>query len=308
MLRLFFIGTFLFCFVRNSFSQSTTNETIDTTKYVRFYSFNDPLLLEDTTKIEDINRKLKKKRERGFLGIFKKRIFYGHRVRRGYMRSGFGTGTRLEQFHTLKVAVEPSKYIKRIHWFNVKKRKIEITKGEKVDPNFGLILHGPYSKTDRQGNILEEGSFYVGTKHKRWMEYNKNRTIKYKKDTLEVEIDQQILLKKVYYDRGWPKDAEITYYDKDKKYVKEVVPIVRGKKEGDYFKFYKNTWYQETGTYANDKKVGLWTEFHPTGRKTSLRKNETLYPKDPYDLISKPVLQREWNKKGKLTFDRTKKK
>ena len=136
------------------------------------------------------------------------------------------------------------------------------------------------------------------------MTYGKNRDYKVKDS---IEVDDQVFLSKVKYYKGQPVDSEISYFDEERTKIKEIIPILYGKKEGAYHKFFKNGWHAETGFYSNDKKVGLWTEHYPTGRLTSLKKQEVKYPDDPYDLLSKPILQRAWDKSGKIIFDINKK-
>lgn len=308
MFRQFYILTLLLFVSLSNFSQEEKDSIAvyhDTSKYVHFYSYANPLMLEVDPEIDDVNRKIRKKKTRGFLGIFKKRIYFGHQVRRGFTRNGYGRSYTTESFHTLKHKKKPSIYVREIYWFDYRKRKIQKTRADRVDPDFGLILHGPYKKQDRDGNILEEGNYFIGTKHKVWMRYGKNKQYTVK-DTIELE--GQVLYDKVNYYKGWPADAEITYYDKEKTKVKEVIPIVYGKKEGEYYKFYKNGWYAHTGFYKNDKKTGVWTEYWAHGRRTSLKKKQVKYPDSGYDTETPPILQKEWNKKGQVTFELKKKR
>ena len=300
MFKLFYTLLFILLVSKLAYAQNEDSLYHDTSKYVHFYSYNNPLLLEQEEVIDDVNEKIKKKRERGFLGIFKKKIYFDHRVRRGFTRSGYGLSTTTETFHTLKVQLEPSIYVRDIYWYNYRKREVTHTKADKVDLEFGALLHGPYKRSDYQGNVIEEGFFYAGTKHETWMKYAKNREYTIK-DTIPVEAQQ--LVSKIKYYKGWPKDSDISFYDGERTMIKEVVPIVNCKKQGEYFKFYKNGWYQETGRYENDRKVGKWIEFYPHGKLTALRKKEVQYPDSPYVPETEPVLLKTWDKNGEVTFE-----
>ena len=256
-------------------------------------------MLEKKEPKEDINAKLKKKKERGFLGIFKKKIFYDIHVRKAFSKHGYGQSTILENFHILKSKEIANKYVKNIYSYNIRTRTIKISSANNVDKEYGYLLHGPYEKKDMKGNTLESGFYFMGTKHETWRRYGKSRTVTIK-DTIKEE--RQNLLSKIEYYKGWPKDATITYYDKERTKVKEVVPIVHGMKEGEYFFFFKNGFQAKHGYYEFDQKTKVWTEFYDKGKLTSHRKKEVQYTTDPFKPI-KPYTLKEWNEKGELIFD-----
>ena len=131
--------------------------------------------------------------------------------------------------------------------------------------------------------VLEEGIFYKGAKHGRWMKYDRN----------------DILDDKEKYYKGWPKESLVTYYDAvEHKKVKEMIPIAINEREGYYFFFHENGTIAVTGEYKWGQKVGDWIENYPNGK----RKKILTYPKEPFEKEVKPFVKREWDDKGKEIF------
>ena len=212
----------------------------------------------------------------------KKNVYYGIKTKKHYAKTGFGNSVVYEIFHYLKEHEDPDKFVREIYWYDFKSGSIK--KSRSVNKDNGVVLHGPYKKM-LGDKILEEGIFYKGTKHGRWMTYNKN----------------DILMDKRKYFRGWPKEAEISYYDKEQTKLKEVVPIQYGTLEGTYFLFHDNGQVAVTGKYENGEKVGVWRENYKYQRK---RKKLIQYSEDSYDMEFQPFILKEWNSRGKLLYDK----
>ena len=211
----------------------------------------------------------------------RRKTFYGIKTKKGFSRKGTGTRTIVELFFVLKKHNPPPPYVKDVYWYDYKRR--EIRKSDKFDSKKGVLLHGPYKKM--LGNvIMEEGIFFKGAKHGRWMRYNRD-------DLLED--------KDKFY-KGWPKESLVSYYDVERKKVKELIPVDHGDREGNYYKFHDNGTLAVFGTYLFDKRVGEWTEYYPSGK----RKKVILYPIDPFDKIEKPYVKREWNGAGREVYSK----
>ena len=211
----------------------------------------------------------------------RKKIFYGIKTKKGFTRKGSGERTVIELFFVLKKPDPPPPYVKEIYWYDYKRR--EIRKSEKFDPKKGVLLHGPYKRM--MGNVvIEEGIYFKGAKHGRWMRYSR--------DNLLEDKDK-------YY-KGWPKESLVSYYDVERKKVKELIPVDQGDREGNYYKFHDNGTLAVLGTYLHDIRVGEWTEFYPTGK----RKKIVSFPEDPYDKTEKPYVKREWNEAGREVYSR----
>ena len=214
----------------------------------------------------------------------KKNIFLGLRTRKGITRSGKGKNAVVETFNYLREYKEPSNYAPAKYYYNVKRRKI--FKGRTIDPKISKILHGPYKKM-QGGKVLETGYFYIGTKHLRWEKFNKN----------------EILLSKSHFEKGFPRDAQITYFDGARQKVKEVIPYVNGKVEGDYVKFREDGLLEWEGQYEEGKKVGEWIEYWPFRNR---RHYVYQYPESAYDEPFEPFLLREYNRNNSLIYEKGK--
>ncbi len=215
----------------------------------------------------------------------KKGTFYGVRTKKGFTRTGFGDRTVFELFHYLKEYEDPDPYVRDIYWYDFKKRKIVNSRNVKKEQ--AGILHGPYKKV-LGDQVLEEGVFYKGTKHARWVEWNKHN----------------ILQSKEKYYKGWPKESKVQYYDKDRKKLKEIIPIHFGEKEGYYYAFYESGNIAVRGEYKFDNKVGVWTEYYDIRNR---KKRQVQYGKDPFDDEFRPHIIREWDERGRPIYDASKK-
>jgi antitoxin component YwqK of YwqJK toxin-antitoxin module len=191
----------------------------------------------------------------------KRKVFYGIKTKKGFTRKGFGNTVTLELFHKLKKPDVPNTFARDVYWYDYTRREIRHT--EKFDLKKGVLLHGPYKKM--VGTVMvEEGIFYKGTKHGRWMRYNR----------------QDLLDDKEKYYKGWPKESLITYYDPaERKKIKEITPVEYGEKEGYYYLLHENGQVAVRGEYRFNEKVNDWIENYPNGK----RKRIITYPKEPFE-------------------------
>jgi antitoxin component YwqK of YwqJK toxin-antitoxin module len=233
----------------------------------------------DFQKEEEVEEPKKKK--------VKKKVFYGIKTKKGFTRKGFGERVTYELFYYLKKAEKPSIFVRDIYWYDFTRKEIRKTTLGSFDPAKGVLLHGPYEQ--RQGNhILVQGIYYKGTRHGRWMTYDKD----------------SVLRDKEKYFRGWPKESLVSYYDPmERKKMKEMTPIEYGEKEGYYYLFHENGQMAVQGEYHWDQRVGDWTEYYPTGK----RKKILTYPnpKDAFSKEQRPYVKAEWNDKGKEIYRNT---
>jgi antitoxin component YwqK of YwqJK toxin-antitoxin module len=131
--------------------------------------------------------------------------------------------------------------------------------------------------------VLEEGIFFKGTKHGRWVRKDKDN----------------ILLDKEKYYKGWPRESMVSYYDRERKKIKEIIPIEYGEKEGNYFYFHENGQVAVAGEFHWDAPVNEWVEYYPNG----FRKKIIRYDEDPFDQIFRPFTLKEWDPRGKVVYE-----
>jgi antitoxin component YwqK of YwqJK toxin-antitoxin module len=236
------------------------------------FTIDTPVTLDfEEEEAEEPKKKKKKK--------VKKKVFYGIKTKKGFTRKGYGDRVTYELFYVLKKPEKPQTLVRDIYWYDYTRK--EIRKTEKFDPEKGVLLHGPYEK--RMGDVvLAKGIYYKGTKHGRWMYYNRDST----------------LADKEKYFRGWPKESVVSYYDVERKKMKEITPIEFGEKTGYYFRFYENGQIAVMGEYEYDQKIGDWTEYYPNKR----RKKIIAYPQKPFEEGVRPYIKAEWNEKGKQIY------
>ena len=236
------------------------------------FTIDTPASLDFKKEEDPVSDKKKKK--------VKKKVYYGIKTKKAFTRKGQGERITYELFYVLKKPEKPQTFVRDIYWYDYTRH--EIRKTTTFDLTKGVLLHGPYEK--RQGDVvLEKGIFYKGTRHGRWMKYNRDSTL--------VDKDR-------FY-RGWPKESLVSYYDpQERKRMKEMTPIEYGEKEGYYYFFHENGQLAVQGEYQWDEKVGDWTEYYPNGK----RKKIVTYPKEPFDETVKPYVKAEWNDKGKELY------
>lgn len=236
------------------------------------FTIDTPVTL-DFSKEEEAPKKIKKKKP-------KKKVFYGIKTKKGFTKKGVGDRVVYELFYVLKEAERPETFVRDIYWYDYTRR--EIRKTASFDPQKGVLLHGPYEK--RQGDILlETGIFYKGTKHGRWMKYNRD----------------SVLLDKEKYYKGWPRESLVSYYDPGThRKMKEITPIEYGEKEGFYYRFFENGKIAVMGEYQWDQRVGEWIENYPDGK----RKRIIAYPEEPFDESIPAYIKMEWDERGKEIY------
>lgn len=241
--------------------------------------YDSPLTInldEEATDEEEIPKKKKKKKN--------KKVFFGIKTKRGFTKTGYGNRQIVELFHYLKDKdfEGPDQYVQDFYWYDFKKKRI--VNSTRVNREYAGVLHGHYvKKMDEQ--VLEEGFYYKGTKHGRWVEYNRH----------------DILMDKKKFWKGWPKESLMSYYDFDKTKLKEVIPVHYGEKSGKYYAFHESGVIAVTGQYKFGHKVGLWREYYDNQRI----KREVIYPEDPFDFKTSPIITKEWDKDGRLLYDRS---
>jgi hypothetical protein len=228
---------------------------------------------------EQVKSEKKKKKK-------KYKVFLGHKVKRGYARAG-GKGSKqtIETFYYLKVFKEPDPFVPEKFYYDLKTRKLRGTKGA-LDPGRAKVLHGPYKKTVG-GKVIEEGFFYLGNKHLRWEKYNRDF----------------ILISKIHFEKGYPRDAIVNYHDAELQKVKEVIPKFYGEVQGRYLRFYEDGQLEWEGQYEKGRKIGVWTNYY----NFRLRRHyQYQYPETPYDEPVEPSLFREYDKHGNVVFEKGK--
>ncbi len=204
-----------------------------------------------------------------------------------FTKIGSGDRAIVEEFHVLKTWQEPGPYVREVWSYSAKEGRI---KPIPKDMSGVYLLHGPY-KRYQNGELMEEGYYYAGTRDGRWEKYD----------------PKFMLLDKTRYHHGFPADSRIVYYDSTHTKIKEVYPYAYGKLTGTYVAFHANGQIAEEGKYDNGVKIGRWTEWYPNTVRR-FRKRVTQYATDRWEKISEPIVLSEWDEKGKQTFDRPKEK
>jgi hypothetical protein len=194
----------------------------------------------------------------------------------------------IEKFYFVKESQAPPAFVADIYYFDPNKRKIIRT--TKFDASKGFLMHGLYTKKI-SGLLTEEGYFYLGAKDGRWQRYSK--------DTL--------LTDKRYFDKGFLQESEVSYFDKNKKNLRQLVSIHNGAKEGEYLLYYPSGRMAAKGQYAEDSKIGIWYEYYDQVKFA--RKSEIKFKDSPYEQADQDsTIIRQWDEKGKLLIDNSRKK
>ena len=243
--------------------------------------FGNPTIVLDTLASQKQEKRKKK---------WKKKLFYGFKTRKGFTKRGSGDKVELELFYTLKKPEPLNPYLmelREVYWFHSGERKIKKGPIKEKEARYARILHGPYQKT-RDGQVLEEGIYYLGARHGRWVSYDANF----------------VLLEKEKYRKGWLKDGKVTFYDARRQKVDEVYPSEEGgEMAGDYYKFHENGQIAMRGQYQAGVPVGRWVAYYPFLRRTH---KELQYPESPYEGEVEPVLMREYDRSQRLIYDHEK--
>lgn len=197
----------------------------------------------------------------------------------------YGSGTRatIEEINVVKYVEDEAlnPYVQEIWWFDLAQSRI--VNASLKENKTAQICHGPFARYVNE-RLVEQGFFYMGAKDGRWETYDADGNL----------IDKQ------YYTRGFSAASTISYYDVDKKKIKEVIPIVYGKIRGQYLFFYPGGNLKEEGKLDDDVRVGRWREYHEFGSGGRLKK-EWRYGKDKFD-AAEPVLLQERDDKAKIIF------
>jgi len=238
-----------------------------------------PLIFGDSAASD--KREVRKKK-------IKKRMFYGVMTKKAFIKKLSGRKTTIEIFYFLKKGQDIQPFVKDVYWYHRLKKKIFVGVINPKDKIFARILHGPYKKLT-EGKVEEEGIFYFGAKHGRWM-YEK------------LQGEEMILVEKEKYYKGHPKESIFSYFDEDKTKIKEVVPVKNGERNGVYCKFSDVGNMLSEGKYEYNVKVGKWTDYYDNNKrkiKRQLQYQKTWDEKDfkPYTLVQN-------DEKGKVVYDK----
>jgi antitoxin component YwqK of YwqJK toxin-antitoxin module len=217
----------------------------------------------------------------------KKNIFLGEPIKKAYVKSGpKGRNQITEQFYYMRTPKPTNPYVPVRYYFDAGKGKI-VQDRVGAEPGNNKVLHGPYKKM-QGGKVVETGYFALGAKHLRWERLNR----------------EGILLNKIHYEKGFPRDADITYYDAERTKIKEIIPYNDGKLEGEYARFLENGQKDWDGQFENGKKVGEWAKYWGFRNR---RHYEYQYGETGYDPeVKEPVLYKEYNRNGVLVYEKDK--
>jgi hypothetical protein len=212
----------------------------------------------------------------------KKNHFFGVKTKRAYTVNKINGRTVIEDFYILPEPVPVDPYVLQIFTHDPNRDQVRATRPNtrQVD----RVLHGPYKKLVND-QLVEEGMYFYGTKHQRWVSLTRGN----------------MLVDKEHYHKGWYRDSEITYYDGDaKQQIRSVTPIRYGKKEGLFVYFFPDGRIAMRGRYEFDKKVGIWEEFHNT--RTPVVKREIQFAPDPFQKNFKSYIRKEWDVNSNLLY------
>ena len=220
----------------------------------------------------------------------KKNVFLSEPIKKGYTKKGpKGKKQEVEIFYYLRTFKQPDPMALAVYYYNPRKRKIFKAAGE-LDPATDKVMHGPY-KMLRGGKVVETGFFAYGTRHLRWEKFTPDN----------------ILVSKTHYERGFPRDANVTYYDADHKQLKEVVPYLNGQMEGDYVRFLPTGKREWEGQFENGKRVGEWINYWGFRNLKDRRHYVYGYGESGYEPeVKEPVLLKEYNRNGVLIYEKDK--
>ncbi|MGI4741828.1 MAG: hypothetical protein ACRYG7_42225 [Janthinobacterium lividum] len=216
----------------------------------------------------------------------KKKLFLGERIKKGYFKTGTGKSQVITVFYYLKTFKQPSAMSPAVYYYNPRKHKIFTANGE-LDPATDKVLHGPI-KYMRNNQVIKSGYYALGTKHLRWEEYDGKGN----------------LTAKTHFEMGFPRDANISYYDGGNTMIREVVPYVNGKLEGDYVKYTADGKREWMGHFENGRRVGQWTNYwdYKGYRHYVFQYGETGYEPE----VAEPELVREYSHGGSPIYDKEK--
>lgn len=214
----------------------------------------------------------------------RRNYFFGEKTKRTYTVADAGGRTVIEDFYILPDPVEVDPYVLAIYRHDPDRDQVRATRPR--SNMVSRVLHGPYKKLI-DDEVVEEGMYFYGTKHQRWVSLTR----------------QNQLVSKQHFHKGWYRDSEITYYDgAGKEKLETVMPIQYGKKEGLFVHFFENGRIAVRGQYQFDKKVGIWEEYH-NNPNAIIVKREIQYPPDAFQKDFKPYIRREWDESGEQIYE-----
>lgn len=278
--RLFLIALFSFLGLQISYAQKekkSKQTDPDSSGVVndRFLPTAAPMLL-----FQDLNKSDKKKDQKKKA---KKNIYYGVKTKKGYTKQNIRESVQYEVFHYTTESRTLDPYIRDIYWIDSRDKVIRT---KNFDSARGFLLHGPYQR--EVGDIVvEKGFYFFGTKHGTWMKFD----------------NKSVLLDKLHYAEGWPKDSKVTYYNREKRQIEKLIPVEYDLMEGNFFHFHEDGQVAVTGEYHFGEKVGLWTEYWNI-KNNAVRKREIQYQSQPFTKNFTPYIRAEWDKDGNLVYRR----
>lgn len=232
--------------------------------------------------VKSKSKKAKKAIEKAKLEIFDGKNYEKIPVEKRIFKRGSGSRLQYQEFFVLKKYQKPNPYLRTLFWYDEKTKKVVEALIRDIKTN--SLMHGPF-KEYRSETLIFEGFYFLGAKHGRWVEYDKDFN----------------LINKEYYNKGFYENSEISYFDKDSIKIKEVIPKLYGKTTGNYLLFYDDGTLASEGKYDDGKKIGKWVEYYEGGNR---RKRETQHPNSYFDTSISFVL-REYDEKGKLILENT---
>jgi antitoxin component YwqK of YwqJK toxin-antitoxin module len=111
-----------------------------------------------------------------------------------------------------------------------------------------------------------------------------------------------IVVDKEKFYKGFPKESQFSYYDTDKKKIKEVVPLKNGDKHGEYCLFSEQGNLVSEGEFEFNVKIGKWTEYFDTNKRKM--KRQLQYAKTWLEKDFKPYTLVLYDEKGKVVYDK----
>ncbi|MCP9769374.1 hypothetical protein EGI22_15830 [Lacihabitans sp. LS3-19] len=233
-----------------------------------------------SSEVRSKSKKAKKAIEKAKAEVFDGKNYEKIAIEKRIYKRGSGSRLLYQEFYILKQHQKPNPYNRTLTWYDEKNKKFIDAISRDIKTN--SLLHGPFREY-RGEKLMKEGFYYLGAKHGRWMEYDKDFN----------------LVDKEYFNKGFYNESQISYFGSDSAKIKEIIPVIYGKTTGDYWRFYEDGTLAEEGHYDDGKKVGRWVEYYEGGNR---RKKVTQYPKDAFD-ITEPKLLQEYSADGKMTYD-----
>lgn len=240
-----------------------------------------------TETLPDLGLKVKKVKAKAKEILKNKNEYEGLKMEKRIATFGSGNKQTTEEFYVLNDAAEISMYFREIRWYDPQMQRTSTNTIKNLEE--AAILHGPYKRYVAD-ELIEEGFYFLGTKHGRWERYGK-----------EFDNDY-VLLDKQYFNKGNPAESEISYYDAEKTKIKEIIPKNYGKVVGNYFAYYPTGNLQEEGQFDDGIKTGKWIEYYEFGTGGK-RKKEVMYQKDKYSVGFATFVIREYDAKSQLIFE-----